>query len=241
MARTKATFPGFPKEALQFLRGIEKNNNKQWFDKKKEEYENSVKGPMLALVEAINAEMVNYAPNYITEPKKAVFRIHRDVRFAKDKTPYKTNIAAGWQRQNLNKNESASFYMHLSAKELFVGAGIYMPPPEPMKLMRNHIAAHHQELREILADNQLRKWMGGLQGESMTRMPLGFLGAHPAEDLLRRKMYIVWVELPTDLVFTPDFLADLSARFEAATPFLEYLNRPIQLAAQKAKTAQSFM
>jgi uncharacterized protein (TIGR02453 family) len=236
MARTKATFPGFPKEALQFLRSIEKNNNREWFEKKKTVYEESVKGPMLALVEAVGQEMLDYAPDYITEPKKAVFRIHRDVRFAKDKTPYKTNIAAGWHRQNLNKNDSASFYMHLSSKELFIGAGIYMPPPEPMKLMRNHIALHHAELREILADNQLRKWMGGLQGESMTRLPQGFFPPHPAEDLLKRKMYIVWAELNPDLAYGTTLLHEVSSRFAAATPLVEFLNKPLLSAPKPAKT-----
>ncbi len=235
MARTKASFPGFPKEALQFLRSIEKNNNRAWFGKMKSVYENSVKAPMLALVEALDQELLDYAPEYITEPSKAVFRIHRDVRFAKNKDPYKTNIAAGFHRQNLGKNDTASFYLHLDAKGIFVGAGVYMPIPEHIRMLRNHIAANHIEFREILADNQLRKWMGELHGELMIRPPKGFIAGHPAQDLLIRKMYFMAATLPTDLALTPQLLGEVSARFRASTPLVEFLNRPIPEPTRRMK------
>ena len=163
-----------------------------------------------------------------------MFRIHRDVRFAKDKTPYKTNVAAMWHRQNLGKNETASFYVHLDAKELFVGAGIYLPMPETLKILRNHVAAHHEELREILADNQLRKWMGGLQGEPAPRTPKGFLPGHPADDLLKHRMYIVWNSLDPEIAYGPKLLGEVTARFRAATAFVEYLNRPLAGAKKPA-------
>ncbi|MEO5953059.1 MAG: DUF2461 domain-containing protein [Chloroflexia bacterium] len=227
MARTKASFPGFPKEALTFLRGIVKNNDRPWFEKNKALYEDKVKGGMMGLVEAVDQELLDFAPDYITEPSKAVFRIHRDVRFAKDKTPYKTNIAAMWHRQNLGKNETASFYVHLDSKELFIGAGIYLPMPETLKILRNHVGVHHEELREILADNQLRKWMGGLQGEPAPRTPKGFLPGHPADDLLKHRMYIVWNSLDPEIAYGPKLLGEVSARFRAATSFVEFLNRPL--------------
>jgi uncharacterized protein (TIGR02453 family) len=227
MARTKASFPGFPKEAQVFLRGIVKNNNREWFNKHKDVYEESVKGSMMALVEAVDQELLDYAPEYITEPKKAVFRIHRDVRFSKDKTPYKTNVAAGWHRQNLGKNETAGFYLHLDAKELFIGAGIYLPMPETLKVLRNHVAAHHEELVEILADKPLRRWMGELQGELTPRVPKGFLPGHPAEELLRRRMYIVWTSMEPAIAYGPGLLAEVSQRFRAGTALVEFLNRPL--------------
>jgi uncharacterized protein (TIGR02453 family) len=235
MARTKASFPGFPKEALVFLRGIAKNNNREWFNKHKDVYEESVKGAMMGLVEAVDQELLDFAPEYISDPKKAVFRIHRDVRFSKDKTPYKTNVAATWHRQNLGKNETASFYVHLDAKELFIGAGIYLPMPETLKVLRNHVAANHEEMLEILADKPLRRWMGELQGELTPRVPKGYLPGHPAEELLRRRMYIVWTSMEPEVAYGPNLLGEVSQRFRASTPLVEFLNRALSPAQKPIK------
>ncbi len=171
MPRTKPTFPGFPKTAQAFFKGIVRNNNKEWFDKNKPLYESGVKGPMADLVHAVGQGMLDYAPEYITDPKQAIYRIYRDIRFSKDKTPYKTNIAASWFRQNLGKNETAGFYMQLDAKELFIGAGIYMPMPDTLKALRAYIDVHHEEMRKILAGKPLVKLLGGLQGEPAARLP----------------------------------------------------------------------
>lgn len=224
MAHPRAIFVGFPPEAQAFLRGIEKNNNREWFEKNKPVYEASVKGAMAALVEAMNQELLKYAPEYITDPKQAIFRIYRDVRFAKDKKPYKTNIAALWFRQNLGKNETAFFYLHLDAQELFFGAGVYMPGAETLKTLRNHVADHHEQLRAILADRKFRQAFKGLDGEPAKRTPKGFLPGHPAEDLLRHKMYIVSANLDPALAYTPKLVSELSKLFKTATPLVEYLN-----------------
>lgn len=238
MARKQQAFPGFPPETASFLQGIEENNNREWFEANKTLYLDSVKKPMENLIEALGREMVDYAPDYITEPKKAVFRIYRDVRFAKDKKPYKTNIAAGMSRRNLNKNDSASFYLHLERQQLMIAAGIYMPAADTLKLLRQSIAKNHDELRKILADKKLIRWMGGLQGQPLTRAPKGYLPGDPAEDLLRHKMYVVWVELDPALAYGPKLVKEVSERLRAATPLVEFLNRPL---LERTKAAQFFL
>jgi len=94
-------FPGFPPEALTFLRSLKRNNRREWFQPRKEIFETKVKAPIIQLVEAINAELLDFAPEHITDPKKAVYRIYRDTRFSADKTPYKTHIAAIFPDRNL--------------------------------------------------------------------------------------------------------------------------------------------
>ena len=217
----------FPKQALQFFRALEKNNDREWFQTKKPVYEDKVKAPMLALVEALNRDLLNYAPDYIADPKKAVLRIYRDIRFSKDKTPYKTNIAAQFHRHNLLKDGAAGFYIHLSTKEFMVAGGIYMPLPEHLKALRAHIAEHHAEFRKLIDAKPLQQLLGGLQGDLMTRLPKGFLPGHPAEDLLKRKMYVFWTALPPALAETPDLLPEISKRFAALAPVVEFLNRPL--------------
>ena len=217
----------FPKQALQFFRGLEKNNNREWFETKKPVYEASVKAPMLALVDALNQEFLKFAPDYVVDPKKAVLRIYRDIRFSKDKTPYKTNVAAGFRRHNLSKDEGASFYIQLDAKELMVAGGIYTPMPEQLKLLRAHIAEHHAEFRKLLAAKKLRSLMGELQGGQMTRTPKGYLPGHPAEDLLKRKMYVFWTMLPAAVAETSAVLPEIAKRLAAVAPVVEFLNRPL--------------
>jgi uncharacterized protein (TIGR02453 family) len=171
--------------------------------------------------------MVDFAPEYIPDPKKAVFRIYRDVRFSKDKRPYKTNIAASFWRQNLPKNESASFYMHLDNKEVLLAAGIYMPPAELLRAMRLHVGENHEKLRSIVEDKKRKKLAGELQGESAARLPKEFLPGHPAEELLKRKMFLYWITLPPKDAESPTFLAEVSKRFAAMAPLVEFLNEPL--------------
>src|SRR5690242_15239335 len=110
-------FPGFPPEAITFFRGLTRNNNRDWFLPRKELFEDKVKTPMMALAEAINAELAKFAPAYITDPKKSVYRIYRDTRFSSDKSPYKTHLAARFPRHG-DKQSGAGLYFSLSSKQL---------------------------------------------------------------------------------------------------------------------------
>src|SRR5262245_36934148 len=105
-----AGFPGFPKEMVTFFRGLEKNNTREWFQPRKAVYEEQVKAPMLALVDAINRDLAKFAPDYINEPQKAVYRIYRDTRFSADKTPYKPFIAAIFPKRGQEKHGGGGLY-----------------------------------------------------------------------------------------------------------------------------------
>src|SRR5947207_12514475 len=111
-------FSGIPKEGVAFLRALSRNNDREWFQPRKEIFESKLKAPMIELVEAINAELLKFAPDHITDPKKAVYRIYRDTRFSADKTPYKTHVAAIFPHHGLAKQASAGFYFHLTAKSV---------------------------------------------------------------------------------------------------------------------------
>src|SRR5258708_12566543 len=120
-------FPGFRPEAIRFLRALKKNNRREWFQPRKEQYETQVKAPMLELVAALNADFAKYAPEFITDPKKAVFRIYRDVRFSADKRPYKTNIAASFGRRGF---EGGALYFTLSGHKSEVPPAVSHPRPQ---------------------------------------------------------------------------------------------------------------
>jgi uncharacterized protein (TIGR02453 family) len=211
----------FPPEAIKFLKDLEKHNQRDWFQPRKEIFDTKLKEPMLEFVEEINAELLKFAPEHITEPKKAVYRIYRDTRFSKDKTPYKTHLAAIFPRRGLGKDAGAGYYFHVSSKAIGVACGAYGPGPEQLLKIRRFIAENHKLFR---AQNKL---MGPLQGSTLTRVPKGFDAEHPAADLIKMKQWYWWVELDLALATSPKLKGEIVKRFRSIAPMVELLNKPL--------------
>jgi len=223
----RTAFAGFPEEMVRFFRSLKRNNRREWFQPRKHLFEQHVKTPMLELVSAINAELAKFAPDYVTEPKNAVFRIYRDTRFSADKTPYKTHIAASFARRGGERLGAGGFYFSVSHDVIEVAAGIWHPDREVTLLVRNHIAETHQELSRILANKKGRKLTGSLGGAALTRSPKGFDPEHPAAGFIKMKDWILDVTLDPSLATTPKLHGEIVARFRAMMPLIQYLNRPL--------------
>lgn len=228
----KFQFSGFSPQALIFLRNLKRNNRREWFQPRKQEYEKLIKLPMLELIGCLNEEFARFAPNYVTPPQKATYRIYRDTRFSKDKSPYKTHISAIFPRSTALKKEGAVFYFHFTEKELLVFGGVYMPEREELLAYRTLLQDRHEELQEILRDPKLRRMVGQLQGEKLSRMPKGFPTDHPAESLLRGKQWYLENTLDPCTVTSPKLLPELSKHFQVMAPMVEFLNQAL---AQKRK------
>jgi len=237
----RSGFPGFPSEGMEFLRGLARHNDREWFQPRKQIFEEQVKQPMLELVAAVNAEIAEFAPAYVTEPQKAVFRIYRDTRFSKDKKPYKEQLAASFRRRGAGPHDGGGFYLAVSHKEVAIGGGVYMPGPEALLAVRNHIAAHHESFRSITGSPKVRKLLGEVQGEQLARTPKGFAADHPAADLLRFKYFILYVTLPPEIATTSKLLGEIVQRFRAMTPFLDFLNAPLMTTARKKVDARELL
>lgn len=222
----RSGFDGFPPEMVSFFRSLKRNNRREWFQPRKHLFEQHVKAPMLELIGAINTELAKFAPDYVTEPKNAIFRIYRDTRFSADKTPYKTHVAASFSRRGTERLGTGGFYFSVSHEVIEVAAGIYHPERDVMLAVRNHIAETHEELSRILADKKSRKLAGELQGDALSRSPKGFDPNHPAAEFIKRKDWILDVTLDANLATTPLHSA-LVERFRAMAPLLAYLNRPL--------------
>ncbi|NWF82758.1 MAG: DUF2461 domain-containing protein [Bryobacteraceae bacterium] len=235
----KAKFNGFSREALKFFAGLAKNNNREWFEARKQTYIEKIKTPMEELVSAISAKMARFAPEYVTEPKRAIFRIYRDTRFSSNKTPYKTNCGALFFRSDLVKNQAAAFYFEVTHSYVGVAGGLYMPGADVLRAVRAHLAENWEELLRLLNHRALKTSMGELQGERLSRPPKGFPADHPAIDLIRAKQWYFWRELPADLALSPKILDDVTSRFEKMTPIVEFLNRPLVAAKKKQKPLTS--
>ena len=223
----KTDFPGFSPEALRFFVQLKRHNNRPWFLKNKETYEQEIKEPMLSLVLAVNAELRSFAPELVTEPKRAIYRLYRDVRFSADKSPYKTHTAALFAPRGLGKHACAGLYFHFAPDELLLAGGVYMPGPKELLAIRNHIAANSAPFRKILAQRQIAS-LGGLQGDQLVRVPKGFAPDHPAADLLRYKQFLVWVTHPPEMALGTDLLPLLTQTFRTLLPLVRFLNTPLK-------------
>lgn len=227
----------FPPEALTFFRNLARNNNREWFQPRKEIFDAKVKTPMIELVERINGELMKFAPEYVNDPKKAVYRIYRDTRFSADKTPYKTHLAAIFPRRGSeSKHAGPGLFFAVSHKSIEVAGGVYMPAPEDLLKIRTWIAENHVSFRKITRGPQ--KSMGPLRGGSLTRVPKGFDASHPAADLIKMKQWYYGAELDSKLAVTPKLLVELIKRFKAMMPVMEELAKPLQKSKPRTMFAE---
>jgi uncharacterized protein (TIGR02453 family) len=217
----------FSGEALKFLRGLKRNNDREWFGARKDVYERELKQPMLALIGEVNDAMVGFAPENVRAPQKAIMRIYRDIRFSADKRPYKIHQSAWWARAGLEKTSGGGFYFHLSATELVIAAGVYMPEREQLLAIRRYLVEHHAELRGLLAGRKLRSLLKEFDGQKLTRPPKGFSADDPALDLLVCRQWGVSATLPAENATKPTLLKEIVERFRVAAPVVVLLNAPL--------------
>lgn len=232
----KSKFQGFSPDALKFLRDLKRHNNRDWFEAHRETYTEVVKKPLEELTALVSAELTRFAPRYATEPKRAIYRIHRDTRFSPDKTPYKTHAASLFYRADLGKNESAAFYFQVSPDEVGIGGGVYMPAPDQLRAIRAHLLDHHERFRKIGAASSLKRIFGGFQGETLSRPPKGFDPAHPAIDLIKCKQFLLWRELDPKVALSPMLFVEIMTSFEVMAPAVEFLNEPLVTALSRKET-----
>jgi len=230
-AASSDEFRGFRPAARTFLRGLRRHNDREWFLANRDRYVAEVREPMAALVEELDVRLAAMAPEIVGDPKRSLFRIHRDVRFSNDKSPYKTNAACWLYHLDAGRgvgsdaaHGGAGFYFDIGPDEAWMGGGIWMPPRPTLARVRERIAEEHASLVKILRAPTLRPF-GGLSREAMlTRMPRGYDAAHPAAELLRYQSFTMGRPVrDTDLFGArlPDVLA---REFERLIPLVRWLN-----------------
>ena len=156
-------------EGLKFLRGIARNNDRDWFQPRKATFDAELKEPMLAIIRKVTDAMADFAPDFVRPAEKCLFRIYRDTRFSNNKLPYKTHVAAWWTPHGLEKTSGAGFYFHISAKEVVVAAGAYMPEKDQLAAIRHWLLENHAEFRKVLQTAAVRKAFAGFEGNALVR------------------------------------------------------------------------
>src|ERR1700735_4298916 len=219
----------FTPEAMKFLRGLARNNDREWFEARRTTYERALNAPMLALVEEINDSIVDFAPEHVRPPHKVAMRIYRDIRFSPNKQPYKTHLSAWWSRRGMEKTSGGGFYLQISPQQVMIAAGVYMPEREQLLALRRWMSAHHESYRATL--KKLFKSRGAgfelSESEALTRMPKGFDRNDPADELVRAKSWGVRAWLPGEAALEPTLAREIVRRFRLMRRIVHTLNNAI--------------
>ena len=216
-----------PAEGIQFLRQLKRNNDRDWFQAHKDTFDGKLRRPMELVVDQVNAKLAGIAPDYVTDVKKAIFRIYRDTRFSKDKTPYKTHLGALFSKRGMAKLSGGSFYFHVAPDGVIVAGGVYFADPKVLLQLRNHLSQHYEELAGLLKAKSVKALCGELHGESLSRPPKGFPPDHRAIELIKKKQWYFDVTLDVEEASKPGFAQTLVKRFQAMLPVVEFLNRGV--------------
>lgn len=213
------------KSTIEFLKKLKKNNNREWFNSNKKLYEDAKYDFEIFVFELIQkiAEFDESVSGL--EPKDCIFRIYKDVRFSKDKLPYKTNMGA-FICKGGRKNNAAGYYIHLSPGECFLAGGLYMPMPDKLLDVRNRIAANYKSFLKIVQDKEFKKYYGELwQGDKLKTAPKGFDKEHPAMEYLKLKSFIGDHITNEEKALGKSYLDYCAKVFKAAKSLNAFLNR----------------
>jgi uncharacterized protein (TIGR02453 family) len=218
VATTEA--PSFSPALFAFLRELARNNEREWFNANKARYEQEVKEPALAFVEDIGYRLPQVAPQ-LTADKRSLFRIYRDTRFSKDKTPYKTHVGLYFRHARSGEADTAGVYLHLEPGHVFLGAGIWHPASPALKRIRDALVARPDEWREALA--AVAPVWTIADGESLKRPPAGYRADHPLIEDIKRKSFAITSPLSQKEATAGGFLDECEQRVARTRPYMEFL------------------
>jgi uncharacterized protein (TIGR02453 family) len=220
-----ARFTSFQPEALAFLRALKRNNDREWFRARKDQYERLLRAPMLALVQQLATDFRTFAPELVAS-EKSLYRIYRDTRFSEDKRPLKTHVAAVFPHRGLSKNTGAALYVHVGADEVFIGGGMHSPDTPQLVAIREHIASNLKRFRAIVESPAFRR-TGGLWGERLQRVPRGYAKDDEAAEYLRYRQFLAGGERPAKLATDRRFYSEVIGTFRRIAPLVRFLNEPL--------------
>jgi len=218
-------FKGFPPEGIKFLKHLKQNNNREWFEKHKEEFLSSVKEPMQSFIVALQNYFSGFAPEFDLNPGRSIFRIYRDVRFSPDKTPYKTHIAAHFVLRGKPKGFVGSgYYIEVNTEEIYIGGGIYIPDSDQLKKIRKAIAGRGKEFLSIVDNRNFKKTFSPFNWDKLKRPPKGYDENHPMAEWLKYKQFFVGVSWPVTRCYKPSFAKEAAVICEKVAPLVRFIN-----------------
>ena len=216
--------------SIKFLKDLKKNNNRPWFEKNRKLYEDA----KADFAEFIQAVIDKHSKNDSTIKeqlaKNCLFRINRDVRFSKDKSPYKSNMGASINR-NGKKSLLAGYYFHLEPGQCFAGGGIWMPMPDDLKKVRQEVDYNFADFKKIIGSKKFKSVYGDISQQAeykLSRVPKGYEADNPAAEYLKLKSFVAMVSLKDADLTSKDLVKKTVAAFEALQPLIEFVNNSIE-------------
>ena len=219
------------KEALQFLEDLIANNNTEWMHANKKRYDN-YKKDYHSFIASILAEMKPLDPSLETlEVKNCTFRINRDIRFSKDKSPYKTNMGV-WMSQDKNRKNAPGYYIHFEKGNCFIAGGVWCPEPSELKQIRKEIEFFHDDLEAVLSDKKFTSEFSGLdksEGNVLKKAPKDFDPNHPAIEFLKLKSFTASHKINENDFTDKDFSKKIAKQLIALKPMNDFLKRAMEI------------
>jgi len=210
-----------PPSVFSFLEDLKENNHREWFQNNKTRYQEQY-NYALQFADELLLRMKQIDTIETISGKKSLFRINKDVRFSKDKSPYKTNIGGALTRAT--KYLRGGYYFHIEPGNCFLGGGFWAPSPEDLKHIRLQIAADPEPLQQILSSKEFIATFGQLEGEKLKSAPKGFSKDHPAINLINYKQFLLIKKLTDEEVQSKQYLETVVSTFQAMRPFFDYMS-----------------
>jgi uncharacterized protein (TIGR02453 family) len=221
----------FSKKTFSFLRALARNNSREWFQAHKADYDNEVRAPFLRLITDLQPDLAAISDQYRADPRPvggSLFRIHRDTRFANDKTPYKTHAGARLFHQRCREVDSPSFYIHIQPGHCFVGAGLWHPEADTLRRIRQFIVDNPGAWQAAVHSPAFRRRFT-LGGEQLQRPPRGFPPDHPLIEDLKRKSFVGTIALADEVVLGNGLRRSVASALTGLAPLVDYLCASLDL------------
>lgn len=218
----------FTQDFIDFFAELKQNNSKVWFDENRKRYETSVKQPFQDFVQLMIARIQEVNPELYTTPKESIFRINRDIRFSKDKTPYKTNRSALIVNGGKKSKGKPGIHFSFSPDVVHFHAGVFMPEKEVLSAIRHGIADNPAGFRKIIESSDFVNRFGELRGEKLKRVPSDLKEAHANEPYIANKSFYVMTEMPPEVLLTADLPDKIMHYYEVSRPLMDFLEGVMQ-------------
>ncbi len=212
----------FSSKFIQFFKELETNNNKEWFHSQKKTYETEVKKPFHSFIDELILRVNADDPSVTLSAKEAIFRINRDIRFSKDKTPYKTHMAAIVSPGGRKDKTIPGLYLQLGAEDFRIYSGAYMPDKDGLYQIRSYMCQHIDPLNKLINDPAFKKTFGQIQGEKNKRIPSEFNEFTDQQPLLFNKSFYIFVKLKPETIQQDDLMEVVLRHYQLAKPFMQY-------------------